>query len=265
MGTGADWADVISALDERFYCVAPDLPGHGSSLGLPPEATPSRERHGRSWICSIVLALAVQRSPATRWRAPRALPRAAPSGRVLRALSGIHLAGDRGRRRARDAPPLGRGEGGAIGVRRPLELPARLVTATPLRVAPRPRCCYEKPSRRDCNDPGELAKSLRGMGTGSQPSLWGELAELEAPALAVAGELDKKYAAISTRMASITPRIRAAIVPGAGHNVRLETPETYRPSNALSGCPPGAKMLSAARRSQGGVLRSEGLLKARAC
>jgi 2-succinyl-6-hydroxy-2,4-cyclohexadiene-1-carboxylate synthase len=77
------------------------------------------------------------------------------------------------------------------------------------------------------NDPGELAKSLRGMGTGSQPSLWGELAELEAPALAVAGELDEKYAAISTRMASITPRIRAAVVPGAGHNVRLEAPETY--------------------------------------
>jgi pimeloyl-ACP methyl ester carboxylesterase len=65
------------------------------------------------------------------------------------------------------------------------------------------------------------------MGTGSQPSLWGELAELEAPALAVAGELDEKYAAISTRVASITPRIRVVIVPGAGHNVRLEAPETY--------------------------------------
>ena len=47
------------------------------------------------------------------------------------------------------------------------------------------------------------------------------------PALAVAGELDEKYAAISTRVASITPRIRAAVVPGAGHNVRLEAPETY--------------------------------------
>ena len=76
------------------------------------------------------------------------------------------------------------------------------------------------------NDPAELARSLRGMGTGSQPSLWGELAELEAPALAVAGELDEKYAGISTRMAYLNPRIRASIVPGAGHNVRLEAPET---------------------------------------
>src|SRR3712207_4582359 len=35
MGSGADWAHTISALDERSYCVAPDLPGHGSSLGMP--------------------------------------------------------------------------------------------------------------------------------------------------------------------------------------------------------------------------------------
>jgi 2-succinyl-6-hydroxy-2,4-cyclohexadiene-1-carboxylate synthase len=34
MGSGADWAGTISALDERFYCVAPDLPGHGRFLGL---------------------------------------------------------------------------------------------------------------------------------------------------------------------------------------------------------------------------------------
>src|SRR5829696_6331306 len=38
MGSSADWAVEISALDKRFYCVAPDLPGHGTSLGLPPEA-----------------------------------------------------------------------------------------------------------------------------------------------------------------------------------------------------------------------------------
>src|SRR3712207_7270654 len=37
MGSSEDWRDVVAALDERFYCVAPDLPGHGASLGLPPE------------------------------------------------------------------------------------------------------------------------------------------------------------------------------------------------------------------------------------
>jgi 2-succinyl-6-hydroxy-2,4-cyclohexadiene-1-carboxylate synthase len=77
------------------------------------------------------------------------------------------------------------------------------------------------------NDPAEFAKSLRGMGTGSQPSLWGELPGLRVPALAVAGDLDEKFVGISHRMASLSPSIRAAVVPGAGHNVHAEAPTAY--------------------------------------
>lgn len=77
------------------------------------------------------------------------------------------------------------------------------------------------------NDPAELARSLRGMGTGSQPSLWGELPELGVPALAVAGEFDEKFVEISRRMARLNTGIRTAVVPGAGHNVRLEAPADY--------------------------------------
>jgi 2-succinyl-6-hydroxy-2,4-cyclohexadiene-1-carboxylate synthase len=77
------------------------------------------------------------------------------------------------------------------------------------------------------NGPAELAKSLRGMGTGSQPSLWGELPALRVPALAVAGGLDEKFVGISHRMASRAPGMRAAVVPGAGHNVHAEAPTAY--------------------------------------
>jgi 2-succinyl-6-hydroxy-2,4-cyclohexadiene-1-carboxylate synthase len=77
------------------------------------------------------------------------------------------------------------------------------------------------------NDPGELARSLRGTGAGRGPSLWGELAELRVPALAVAGALDEKFVEVSRRMADLNPRLRTVIVPGAGHNVHLEAPEAY--------------------------------------
>ena len=65
------------------------------------------------------------------------------------------------------------------------------------------------------------------MGAGSQPSLWGELGGLQVPVLAVAGILDEKYASISSRIAALNPRVRTTVVPGAGHNVRLEAPEAY--------------------------------------
>ena len=77
------------------------------------------------------------------------------------------------------------------------------------------------------NDPSELARSLRGMGTGSQPSLWKDLEGLAAPALAVAVELDGKYAGISSRMASISPKVEPVVIPGVGHNAHDEAPAQY--------------------------------------
>jgi 2-succinyl-6-hydroxy-2,4-cyclohexadiene-1-carboxylate synthase len=77
------------------------------------------------------------------------------------------------------------------------------------------------------NDPKELARSLRQMGTGNGPSLWGELPGLRAPALAVAGVLDEKYVGVACRMVEFNPQIRAAVIPGAGHNVRVEAPGAY--------------------------------------
>ena len=57
--------------------------------------------------------------------------------------------------------------------------------------------------------------------------MWGELEGLSVPALAIAGELDEKYARISLRMAGINPRLESAVVPGAGHTVHAETPVAY--------------------------------------
>lgn len=78
------------------------------------------------------------------------------------------------------------------------------------------------------NDPVELARSLRGMGSGRQPSLWEELAGLRVPTLAVAGELDEKFVGIIRRMTDLNPGVLVAVVPGAGHNVRAEALKEYR-------------------------------------
>ncbi|MGI8649851.1 MAG: 2-succinyl-6-hydroxy-2,4-cyclohexadiene-1-carboxylate synthase, partial [Rubrobacter sp.] len=78
------------------------------------------------------------------------------------------------------------------------------------------------------NNPGELAKSLRGMGTGSQPSLWEELSNLRTPTLAVVGELDEKFTGIARKMSEASsPKVESFVVGGAGHNVHLEKPEEF--------------------------------------
>ncbi len=72
-----------------------------------------------------------------------------------------------------------------------------------------------------------LANSLRGMGTGAQPSLWERLGEIERPALLIAGELDSKFVSINRQMAGAIPGAALRVVAGAGHTVHLERPDAY--------------------------------------
>ena len=73
-----------------------------------------------------------------------------------------------------------------------------------------------------------LAASLELAGTGSQEPLWGALGAIDAPVLVVAGEDDRRYAAIAERTAAaIGATARAALVPGAGHSAHLEQPQRF--------------------------------------
>ncbi len=74
------------------------------------------------------------------------------------------------------------------------------------------------------NTAGGLANSLRGMGTGAQPSLHDRLGAIHAPALLLAGDEDARFAAIAAEMASSMPNACALRVPAAGHAAHIEKP-----------------------------------------
>ena len=76
------------------------------------------------------------------------------------------------------------------------------------------------------HDPKQLAQQLRATGQGVFEPVWHRLADLPIPVLAIAGELDDRYAIIARRMAEALPNGRAAIVAGAGHAPQLEQPDT---------------------------------------
>jgi len=75
--------------------------------------------------------------------------------------------------------------------------------------------------------PQGLANSLRGMGAGAQPSLWGRLNEIAIPTLIVTGELDAKYRALGERMATPMPNAQHIVIQAAGHTPHLEQPEAF--------------------------------------
>lgn len=72
-----------------------------------------------------------------------------------------------------------------------------------------------------------LANSLRGMGTGHQPSVWSELHGLPHDVLLITGVKDEKFSNLAERMAELLPHADRQHVADAGHIVHAEKPEIF--------------------------------------
>ena len=81
--------------------------------------------------------------------------------------------------------------------------------------------------RRLENDPQQLALSMRQMGTGAQPSLWVEWAQLAVPTTLIVGELDAKYVRISAEMHALNPHAQRVVMTNAGHNCHHAQPHAF--------------------------------------
>jgi 2-succinyl-6-hydroxy-2,4-cyclohexadiene-1-carboxylate synthase len=229
MGSSADWKYAVTAIEDRAFCIALDLPGQGGSLKLAPEAY-TMEGTARAVVSTLdelearrpVIVGYSMGGRLALYLALRYPERCA--GLFLESASpGLESAGERAARTEADEEKAKRLESGDFETflrdwyRQPLFAP----------LAREERLLRRTIEARRRNDPPELARSLRGMGTGSQPSLWEDLEGLTVPAFAVAGELDGKYAGISSRMASLSPKVEPMVVPGVGHNVHDEAPAEF--------------------------------------
>ena len=72
-----------------------------------------------------------------------------------------------------------------------------------------------------------LANSLRGMGTGQQPSYWTKLDKLEMPVYLVTGEYDTKFTKIAEDMVKIFKDGSHLQVSSVGHAIHVENPVQF--------------------------------------
>ena len=72
-----------------------------------------------------------------------------------------------------------------------------------------------------------LANSLRMMGTGKMPEMWGHVASLPMQTTLITGELDTKFINIANEMQQVNKSIHHIIVPSVGHAIHVENSKKF--------------------------------------
>ncbi|WP_119066277.1 2-succinyl-6-hydroxy-2,4-cyclohexadiene-1-carboxylate synthase [Rubrobacter indicoceani] len=230
LGSGADWTGLAG--DLPFRLLVPDLPGHGAAVGLPQELY-SMEGAAEFMLCmldgrGVETCNIVGYSMGGRLALYLALrhPERVKALVLESSSPGLKTEKERAARRKSDKRLADRLEASdREDLRCFLEGWHRQLLFASL--ADHEGLTEKLVAERLSNDPRELARSLRSMGTGSQPSLWDELPDLRVPTLAVAGELDGKFRGIAREMARLSENIEIVVVEGAGHNVHVEKPQEF--------------------------------------
>ncbi len=226
MGKGEDWMEIAEGLSDRFYCLIPDLPGHG--------ATPlDKEPSYTAWTSALRDELSALKVTHTR------LVGYSMGGRIAlifaltypkmvtrlvleSANPGIINAKEREQRASLDdklAEDLRQN-----GMKDFLTFWYNIPLFASLDHLPslKEKLCKQRINQ----DPDKMATVLSALSPGQQPELWSRLKELELPTLLIAGELDSKYLTITKHVAAILFNQKRFTVSNCGHNTHRESPST---------------------------------------
>jgi len=231
LGNHQDFTTVTATLSQSFYCILPDLPGHGKT---------QTEPNGYTFAATATTLVALLTQLNLQ---PSKLLGYSMGGRIALYLtcqfpqyfSAVVL------------------ESASPGLQSPTAQKERArwddAIARKIETTPLPQFLnqwYQHPMfanlqqyperynnmlhRRQKNQPTEVANALRGLSTGRQPSLWQALPHIQQPLLLLVGALDSKFVSISQEMANTTESDRPLainVLKNCGHNVHLEEPEQY--------------------------------------
>lgn len=230
-GYADDWEFVIQNLDERYFPIAVDLPGHGNC-----EISDNIEAYTECAILNIIqsvidefsISKVVLLGYSMGGRVSLCYASQYPSkikGMILESsTAGIENIDERKERLQNDFKLAERIDN--IGIEdftkqwldQPLFESLKSISIEE----------YQKfISKKLTNNAKGLANSLRGFSTGKMASMWGKLYALNFPVLIITGSIDKKYEQIASKMEKSIPHSEHKIVDDTGHNVHLEKPKEF--------------------------------------
>lgn len=226
---GAAWAPIAQALATKYYCVAPDLPGHGATSWPVPMADWPFVRVVEA-IQELIRSLELAEVSLVGYSMGGRLALNAALSPTSKLKSLVLIGASAG---------LATSEARRLREQADSELAASLLhtgtesflarwTAMPMfkgmqSLSEESQAAWH--AMRRTQDPHGLAAALLTMGTGAQPYLMERLGDCACPTLLVVGEEDAKFRGIAAEMLAHLPEARLEIAAGCGHSVPFERPE----------------------------------------
>ena len=230
LGAGSDWGEIAGPLAEDYFCVCPDLPGHGANI----------TRDFNAQLSIPQLALELRALCATLSLSAPIVVGYSLGGRVALAAAVLHpqfmqalmlestSAGldTEAERQARAATDDARA---AVLLADGIAAFMRTWYAAPLfeSLQMRPQLLAKLQAARICNDARWMSKVVSELSPGRTASVWAELPLVRLRTVLLAGALDVRYTEYAQRMCAAMPNAVCTVVADAGHNVHLEQPIAY--------------------------------------
>ncbi|MGA1867343.1 MAG: 2-succinyl-6-hydroxy-2,4-cyclohexadiene-1-carboxylate synthase [bacterium] len=229
MGSSQDWTDPMVELKDRFRCLAIDLPGHGKTKVLGDENSYTMENTASALIhflkhLNIRRCILVGYSMGGRLAlfCAFSFPLYFPKLIVESASPGLREEKERRERRAHDDALSHKLQHMDFSdflnewYTQPLFGPLR-----------NHQGFKDIIRKRVNNKPIELIKSLKGMGTGVQSSLWEKWARNRIPTLLIVGEKDYKFRGIAQQMIRECSVAHLKIIKDSGHTTHFEAKNMF--------------------------------------
>ena len=230
MGAGADWLPIAELCVNHFFCLMPDLPGHGHNTQLPFSQPLDFDgvveglqvflqylQLDRIGLVGYSLGGRIALYAATKF--PEKI------GALVLESCQAGIADEQMRRDRAEADDRRAETLLAQGMESFVEHWYELDLFYTLKS--QPRLLTEIKEKRKKNDPRWVAKIIQELSPGRQPPLWEKLGALPMPVMLIAGGLDSKYAELAATMGRQMPEAVVEIIPGVGHNVHLENPGQF--------------------------------------
>jgi 2-succinyl-6-hydroxy-2,4-cyclohexadiene-1-carboxylate synthase len=230
MGTGDDWNTISGKLSGEFFCIMPDLPGHGESTEINDSSALWSFEGVITGINDILVSMDISKIILVGYSMGGRIalgyvnkyPDLITKLIIESASPGIENEDERKARWINDQKIADRLNKGSFNDFLKFWYDQELFKGikdhqnfnTMLDVRKR-------------NNPKLLAKALLVYNPAKQASYWNRLDKIHLPTLLIGGKQDKKYSEILSRMADVNSSFNLRQVADCGHNVHFEMPHQF--------------------------------------